>query len=344
MKQLITSIIAMLFIPALTICAQDATYHLPKTAVKLTIKVEKTAYTPGELCAYAQRFLKKNDVRQEPLTTYSIIDAETSLLAVPDSSKVYTAHIDQKHNIQKLAINEDNILLAINADAKKTTAPKPFVPARKPAALDPYKFLSQDILSAGSKMKMSQMCAQEIYDIRESKSELTRGQADYMPKDGEQLRIMLNSLDTQEAAIRQLFEGVTVTDTTEVSFVYVPSPEEKSATLFRFSKYYGVVDTDDLSGEPYTIEIEDLHTMPEHIAPVGKKQKDETGLWINLPGKVRATISTLSGPWKSLEFSAGQFGEVENLNEPLFSKKVNTSLVLNPFNGGIEKIDSTPVK
>ena len=47
---------------------------------------------------------------------------------------------------------------------------------------------------------------------------------------------------------------------------------------------------------------------------------------------------------KSVEFSASQYGDVENLNEPLFSKKVMTRLNLNPYNGGIEKIESEPLK
>lgn len=325
--------------------AQDVTYHLPKTAVKISMLVEKKTYTPGDLCDYARRFLKKTDVAQEKLVTYRMLDVELFPVPVPDTSKVYTAHIDQKHNIQKLALSPDNILLGVNVEAKPYIVGKRFTPADRPAALDPFKYLNQDILVVGSRMKMAELCAKEIYDIRESKNELTRGQADYMPKDGEQLRIMLNNLETQEAAIRQLFEGVTVCDTMVVDLMYMPEKEVESEVAFRFSKYEGVVAADNLSGEPYYVTIKDTHTIPERITEVGKKApKDETGLWVCLPGKIRMTLATIREEVESIDFSAAQFGEVENLNEPLFSKKVNTSIVMHPYNGAINKIDSVPVK
>lgn len=325
--------------------AQDVTYHLPKTAVKVSMLVEKKQYTPGDLCGYARRFLKKTDVEQEKYVEYRLIDAELFPMAIPDSAKVHTAHIDQKHNIQKLSLSSDNILLGINVDGKEVSVGKQFTPAPKPAPLDPSNYLNQDILMVSSKLKMAELCAKEIYDIRESKNELNRGQADFMPKDGEQLRLMLKNLDTQEAAIRQLFEGVTVCDTTVVDIVYVPQKEVSNELLFRFSKYAGVVEADNLSGDPYYMTVKDLHSKPERITEQGKKTpKDETGLWICVPGKIDVSLSNMQGQVATLTLSAAQFGEEENLNEPLFSKKISTSIILNPFNGGIDKIDSVPVK
>ena len=325
--------------------AQDATYHLPKTAVKISMLVEKTDYTPGTLCEYSRRFLKKMDVISEQYVEYRMLDVEMFPIGIPDTAKVFAARVDQKHNIQKLAMTEDNILLAINAEKIPYTTGKTFTPAKKPAKLDPFKYLNQDILATGSKMKMAELCAKEIYDIRDSKNELTRGQADYMPKDGEQLRIMFSNLDTQEAAIRQLFEGVTTRDTMVVDFVYVPTKEVNDDVAFRFSKYSGLVNADNLSGEPYYVTVKDLHTKPERITEQGKKApKDETGVWICLPGKIKVSLATAEGEVAAIDFGAAQFGEIENLNEPLFGKKVNTSIVLNPYNGGIDKIESVPVK
>lgn len=324
--------------------AQEATYHLPKTALRFTMLVEKTTYKPGDLSMYAQRFLKRSDVNQEASETYRLLNVDMQPFGMPDSARVHTALIDQKHNIAKLNMSKDNILLAINANGKEDVMPAPFVSAQKPQPLDPYKYLNQDILAVGSKLKMAELTAKDIYEIRDSRNELTRGQADYMPKDGEQLRIMLQNLDTQEAAMRQLFEGVTTVDTTQVELVYVPEKAVSNQTLFRFSKYAGVVDADDLSGEAYYITVDDLHSMPARINEPGKKVKDETGVWIVLPGKIRVAVATNTKTLLTKELSAAQFGEEENLNEPLFSKKVNTQLVLNPYNGGIDKIESTPIK
>lgn len=339
--------LSLIFIAA-TAClatkAQDATYHLPQTAVAVSVLTEKTTYTPGTLAPYSLRFLKKG-AGQEATTYYRIIKTSLHPTAIPDTTRVYTAHIDQKHNISRLALSEDNILLAINAEPRPQAAPKPFAAATQPAAPDPYQYLSQDIVSVGSKLKMAQLTAQEIYDIRDSRNELTRGQADYMPKDGEQLRLMLYNLTTQETALRQMFEGVTRRDTVERTFVFVPTPGEESALLFRFSKHFGFVASDDLSGEAYTMTVADLHSMPDHIGEPGRKApKDETGVWIVLPGKIHVALASPAAECAALDISAAQYGEVENMGEPLFSKKVETRLVLNPYNGGIESIDSTPVK
>lgn len=349
MKRL-TSIILTLAIGALTsLHAQSvdgATYALPKTGVKLTMLVEKSVYTPGQLAKYARKFLRDTEVDTEPATSYRLLSGEMRLYAEPDTSKVHTAHIDQKHNIQGLALSANTCLQAVNADAVKTTQPRPFQPSYQPKPLDPNKYLSQDILSAGSEMKMAELIAKEIYDIRESRNELTRGQAEYMPKDGEQLKVMLASLEQQEQALRQMFTGYTRVDTTETTLSYMPRKGVEQDVLFRFSKHYGLVEADDLSGEPYIIKVEDLKSAPEPIVEPGKKPaKDETGIWINLPGRVH--VSVLDNDcrvWQQIDFAAGQYGNVENLNDPLFTKKVLTRLVLNPYNGGIETIDSAPIK
>ena len=39
--------------PGLT--AEGAVYYLPKTAIRVAVKVEKTTYAPGEFCKYAER-------------------------------------------------------------------------------------------------------------------------------------------------------------------------------------------------------------------------------------------------------------------------------------------------
>ena len=93
--------------------------------------------------------------------------------------------------------------------------------------------MSEEILAAGSTAKMAELTAQDIYEIRESRNMLVRGQADNMPKDGEQLRLMLNQLDKQDQALTSLFTGTHSKDTTEYTFTIVPDQEIKRDVLFR---------------------------------------------------------------------------------------------------------------
>ena len=73
---------------------EGTSYYLPKTALRLTLLVEKTSYQPGEFAGYAQRYMKKNDVQLEPSTTYRLIDTKIATFALPDTAKRYTLTLE----------------------------------------------------------------------------------------------------------------------------------------------------------------------------------------------------------------------------------------------------------
>ncbi len=326
---------------------EGTTYYLPKTALNYTLLIERVTTQPGELSMYAGRFLKKDDVVSKATTAYRILKIQMTSVGVADTAKRFTPKIDAKHSINSMKVDEDSrILLAVNAEPKKIEKPAPFFAAPKPLPLNPRDYMSQEILAAGSSAKMAELIAQEIYDIRESKNQLNKGQADFMPKDGEQMRIMLNNLNTQEAALLQMFEGVTEKDTVETTITFVPSKAVDKQVLFRFSKKFGLVDADDLSGEPYYISIEDLHKQVENTAidTSEKKSKDDAGIYANLPGKIKATLYRSEKQIAEYEVYAAQFGITAPMDNELFSKKLLTSLVYDPTTGHVETISTEMIK
>lgn len=319
---------------------EGTSYYLPKTAMKFTIMVEKSTYQPGDLAGYAQRYMKQKDVRMEAAIEHRIVGIKMTPTALPDTAKQFTLVMDKRYSISDVARTDDGLLLAINAEGRAATEPQSFQPARKPKALNPRDYMNEDILTAGSTAKMAQLVAQEIYDIRDSRNQLQRGQAEFMPKDGQQLRIMMDGLDTQERALRQLFEGTTTCDTTEVTLVYVPTQNVDRELFFRFSRHFGLVDNDDLAGVPYyiTIASDAKPTDDADSQRKEKKDKDDIGLVVNMPAKVQATLFRESQKVDSYEFNAGQFGTTESLSGALFGKKQTSKIVLNPITGGIESI------
>ena len=325
---------------------EGTSYYLPKTAMKFTLTVEKTQYEPGQFAGYAQRYMKQDDVQLEASTTYRIVDTRMHNIAMPDTAKHFTLSLDKRYTISTVERTDNGQLLAINAEPKRVTEPAPFVPARKPRALNPRDFMNEDMLTAGSTAKMAQLIAQEIYDIRDSRNQLQRGQAEFMPADGQQLRIMMDGLNTQERALRQVFEGTTVKDTTEVTLVFVPSENVDRQLFFRFSRHFGLVDNDDLSGVPYyiTVYTDAKATDDGEAQKKEKKDKDDIGLVVNTPQKVRATLYCENKVVDSYEFNAGQFGGTESLSGALFGKKLTTQIVLNPITGGIETIKEKSLK
>ena len=352
-------------------------YFLPKTALRISVLVEKTTTTPGELCIYADRYLKKGDVALQERESYRIVSISIATEAVRDTARQFILQADAKHCINHAEINRSGILTAINTTGKAEKEFTPFVSWKKPAPKDPREFMNQEILAAGSRAKMAELTAREIYDIRDSRNELTRGQADFMPKDGEQLRLMLKQLDTQEQALLQMFCGTTVCDTMQSVIRFVPNGEVTDRVLFRFSEKLGMLDADDLAGTPYYINIENMQDqMPSPETPIdnAKPSKDDIGLRVVLPGKARATITTLPSPQPSTlnpqpstlnpqpstnnaqpstlnpqlstpySFWAAQFGTLLNLSGDLFSKKMRTELTLEPTTGAVETIKTELLK
>ena len=330
------------------VTSEGAIYYLPKTALRITVQVERSSFTPGEFCKYAERYLRMKDVITEPTINYSIITIQQEPVAVADTSKCYAIKFDARTSACNVRLSADGILLAINTDEKVATPWSSVNNQKKNGRkelINPRSYLSEEILAAGSTAKMAELIAQEIYEIRESRNLLTRGQADYMPKDGEQLRLMLNKLEEQNLALSSLFTGVTVSDTTEYTFTITPNKDIENLVLFRLSDKLGIIDADDLAGVPYYINIENLKTVPpvEVIDPK-KKQKQANGVYVNIPGKLRSTISNAQKMMVSNEFPAGQFGNVELLSGALFNKRYTTHLQLHPISGAVEKLQADQPK
>ena len=325
------------------VTSEGAVYYLPKTAIRITLQVEKTTYTPGEFCKYSEKYLRIKDVSSTPSTKYRLISVRQEPFAVADTSKCYAVKYDAKTSACNVRLSDDGILLAINQDIKQQI-PNIVVNELKTKLVkkSPKSYLSEEILSAGSTSKMAELTAQEIYEIRESRSMLAKGQADFMPKDGEQLRLMLQELATQDEALSSMFTGVTVSDTTTHTITYAVNNPVKRDVLFRFSSDFGLVDSDDLSGTPYFIYIEDLKTVAEPVTVDPKKaaKPQQSGIYVNIPGKMRSTIFDAKTQIVANEFPAPQFGNVELLSGALFNKRYTSRLLLNPLTGAVEKLEA----
>lgn len=344
-KSFLTIILA--FSAFLSAAAQEQvieglSYFLPKTALKFTLMVEKTTFTPGELAEYANRYLMQGDEVLTPSTTYSIINMRIDPIGVPDKEFHFTANATPKNSIQKLYTTKDGVLLSVNTKPNEQETHAPFVPAKKPTPLKPRDFMTQEMLSVGSQAKLAQLCSKEIYDIRDSRNEISRGQAETMPKDGEQLRLMLNEMNRQEQALTSLFNGTTVKDTMEVEIICCENDVVEKKVLFRFSDIYGVCDADDLTGVPYYIYIKDLKQTPEDTRTEKEiaKAKDETGLYVAIPGRAQVSIYQEERKWVEKEYSYAQFGRVENVSASLFTKKLHTTYHVNPVTGAMMQLES----
>lgn len=319
---------------------QGAVYFLPKTAIRIAVQIEKTTHTPGDFYQYAQQYLKVGTVTKHKTMNHKVCSIRMDAYGVADKTKGYAITFNPKTSASNIELSDEGVLLAINATAEEIEEPKKFVAAPKPEQKDARGYLSEDILAAGSMAKMAELTALDIYEIRESKNLLTRGQADFMPKDGEQLRLMLENLEAQDKAMTQMFTGTTTKDTTEYVFYLTPDDKFEKKILFRLSKHLGIVDNDDLSGKPYYIDVKDISLLPaKETLPAGKKV-EKNGVFVNVPGKIKLSLYSGNELIHSYETMAAQYGYTELLSGELFNKRTTTHLTLNPVTGGILKLEA----
>ena len=332
------------------VTSEGAVYFLPKTGIKVKVLLEKSTTTPGDFCNYAERYLRQSNVPLEVITTYRVIDIQQMPFAMIDSTKAFAIKFAPKTIAPNVALSDDGRLLAINATPHaQAEEPAPFTPAPKPRKVNPRQYMTQEMISAGSTAKMAELVAAEIYDLRENRNLLIKGQADFMPKESAQMQLMLTQLDNSEKALAHLFVGTTERDTTEYEFCVEPTTTLEKQVLFRLSQKLGIVDADDLSGVPYYISVENLNTVlvPEEDVETPKKKKKEapeSGVYVNIPGKMRSTIYQGINPIKSTDMPAPQFGNVELLSGQLFDKHYTTHLWLNGLTGSVERLEAEQPK
>lgn len=311
-------------------------YMLPKTEIDIVVKANKVTYTPGEFSKYADRYLRLPNVSGDPKEYWELVSVKAVSTGAPDSERTYFVKMKDKTVAPLMELTEDGIVKSINMPLtarKAATAP---TAATVQKSVNPRDFLTEEILMANSTAKMAELVAKEIYYIRESKNALVRGQADNMPKDGEQLKIMLHNLDEQENAMTQMFSGTLKKDEKTFTIRITPNKEINKEVAFRFSKKLGVVANDDLAGEPVHISIKDLKT-PNVPQEEGKKKID--GVAYNVPGKAQVTLTKGKTTLFNDELPITQFGTTEYLAPALFNKKSTIKIQFNPNTGGLVKVE-----
>ena len=333
---------------------EGAVYFLPKTAVRISVLIEKSTFQPGDFCRYAQKYLRLSDAGQEPWVSHRVLSITQTPVGVADTSKAYALKFDPRTVAVNVRLSDDGCLQGINTPLSPSEGGKGLGPSDRKKGnqvgttsaqrgREGFQYLTEEILAAGSTAKMAELTAREIYDIRENRSLLVKGQADFMPKDGRQLELMLQQLDTQDRALTALFAGTLVCDTTEEVIIVTPDAPCERQLLFRLSQTLGVVDVDDLSGEPFYISIDDMHSMPpvDSVAAAKVKKKTyEAGVYVNIPGRLRTTIYQGINQLQTAEFPAPQFGHVELLSGDLFNKRYTTRLWLSPLTGAVERLEA----
>lgn len=319
------------------------TYMLPQTEIEIVVHASRHTYTPGEFCRYAERYLRLQNVSDTPKEYWTLDNVETRTIGVPDKNNVFFVKLKDKTVAPLMELTEDGIVRSINmpfSGVKASQEPAKDNTSRSKQNVDPRNFMTEEILMASSRAKMAELTAKEIFNIRESKNALIRGEADNMPTDGAQLKLMLDNLNLQEEAMTALFTGKE--EQYSQTFTIRLTPKEmKDEVAFRFSQKLGPLDKDDLAGTPIYISVINLKTPT--LAPAekekGKEKEKLEGVAYNVPGRARISVTYDNQALFEGEMPVTQFGTQEYLAPVLFNKKATTKVLFDTTTGGLIKID-----
>jgi hypothetical protein len=256
---------------------------------------------------------------------------------VADHERAYKVHAQRDIESQLLTLTAEGLLYGYNvgpativpqANEDRTMA-KPMEEVLMP--------LLEEQMIASSIAKMAEGAARQIYHIREMRLNILTGDVEHVPADGQAMQLVLNELNQREQALTELFVGRKQVTHLSKTIYYTPSDAPHPAMIARFSKFGGVVDAEDLSGEPIHMNVvatkQSLHS---NHAVEDKKALQPSEIYYNLPGQAAITIT-----YKDITITAScpvaQYGVAIPLAKDLFIKHKPT-IYFNTQTGNITSI------
>lgn len=302
-------------------------YSLPLTALDIYIEAEVTESHPGQFYNYARRHLGLTDAITADGRSSRVLDVIIVPRGVADPDKRYVAQFKPGQSAY-ITLTDSDIPVAINSEvgAGQTTVA---IPVAKPAAPSPLETeaarqaVTAEMARSASVSKKAELAAQRIFELRETRSDILSGQADNPPADGDAMKLVLDNLSAQEAALTAMFAGTTSTRTEVKKYTIVPdSADINGRVIARLSAVDGLIDADNLAGAPITVDVK---VLEQGQLPVNEKGEVKTfpkgGVAYTVPGTAQVVVNYAGKQVASQEVSLAQLGIVFGLNPALFTDK-----------------------
>ncbi|HBZ34297.1 MAG TPA: hypothetical protein DEO38_04260 [Bacteroidales bacterium] len=306
-------------------------YSLPMTMVTAHVKYERVEQQPGIFYQYAERYLGNVNVITENNVQYRLVSVDIKAKAVADSAKTYTLNIEKV--LPNIVLNKKGIIFAIGSSCPPLPAPQKRetdnAQAKKHEPLLPP--LTEEQLRAGSMAKMAESTAKLIYRLREERVNLIAGETEVA--DGEALKTMLRKLENTEKQLTDLFTGTTSVTCLNAEVPCNIEQDIKHSILFRFSKYSGVTQPEDLAGEAVFIDVTAQKvnaTTPDKTPKIGE------AIYYNIPGSATISVYTVDQKLVTKTVNAAQHGPAVPL--PLNTIKDGKTITYDVNTGAIISI------
>jgi hypothetical protein len=318
------------------------TYSLPVTSLIVNVEVIKEVRKAGPYYRYAEKYLGVKDAVTEDAVSYALGKVTLENKGIPDTDNTYTVEFKAGTVAPYVYLTADGLLCSINADYTPPPAPPTHAPSTETPDATPVNataVFTEELLMAGSLARQAEVAAKQIYHIRESKMDILTGDADNLPPDGEAMKIVIKQLETQENALTTLFTGTRSTETSYYDIRIIPQENLENEVLFRFSAKLGVLDADDLGGEPVYMNLTATEKAPELTPKEAEKKAKMKGIVYNVPGKAAIEIKTAQHLLFKGETQIVQFGTYELLAPVMFEdKKKPVKVFFYPETGALKQI------
>ena len=319
-------------------------YTLPRTALEITLEGEITLKEPGEFYKYAKKYLNADSPVTAESRTATLKSAAITPAGVPDPEQRYAVQFKSgtdpfmilSNNGIPLAINTEKTMPSEQPQLPEPQAAKP-TPLETPAA---RQVVSEEMAQSQSTAKRAELAAASLFAIRQTRSDLITGQAEQTPPDGKSLQLMLDNLEAQEQALMAMFIGTTSTRTDVSSFSLVPDDNITDMVIARISPLDGIVDAEDLSGEPVylNLKVTQRGEMPENEKGV-RLTFPKNGLAYCIPGTAQVSVSFDGEKLADKSVDIAQAGIDYGLAPNSFTdKRAPAYLIIDPATGAAIEI------
>ena len=322
-------------------------YYMPQTQLLFTVEYDEVVTEVGPFYQYSTRYLGTQDVQMKAEKQFVLNNVTFMPMAAADTTRSYVLQ-DKSGKTQMVSLSPWGTLEGYNCQKSDIRCQKPdFSHQHQPCKsgceclvgtettnLMP---LLEEQLMASSTAKMAEGAAKQIYRIREMRLNLLAGDVEKYPSDGEALKRVLAEMDKREQELTALFIGRRIVTHHVHHVTYIPAANGKKTDgiLFRFSKYYGIVANDDLSGEPVKIQIsKSAHQL---FTPEKSNKQSAPTLYYNLPGSGEMKVQYGEQVLVDHPVEVAQWGVSVPLNSALLN--ASTKITFNPITGNIISID-----
>lgn len=325
-------------------------YSLPVTELDITVEAEITDRRPGEFHNYARRHLGITDAVTAPSQEITVKSVVITPRGVADPDNRWLAQF-KNGSSPFMLLTPEGIPLTLNTDVP-AAVPSTALPVARPAQPTilqtdaARQAMTQDMIRSSSTSKRAELAAQRIFELRDTRSDLLSGQADNPPADGQAMKLVLDNLARQEAALTAMFAGTGQTRT-EVRTIAV-RPDSLGLVdevIARLSAVDGILDPDNLAGAPLTVSVDVLELAQLPLNEKGEtKRFPKGGVAYTIPGRALVTVSYEGREVARAEVELAQLGVTFGLEPGLFTdKKAPAMLRLNPATGAIDLFGPAPL-